>query len=118
MNFTNPTKYSASVPYFHVNILNNKTLLGYAVAKDVVITPGRNEDILIKALWDPSGLGGHNGTAVGRELLSQYISGTFPSCRIAHLTIHRLEHNADAQGSRGHHTITTNAWKSPVLFRH
>jgi hypothetical protein len=75
MNFTNPTEYSANVPYVNINILNNKTILGYAVAKDISVKPGRNQNVLIKALWDPSTLGGRNGTIIGRELLSQYISG-------------------------------------------
>ena len=72
VNVTNPTNYSATVPYVNINLLSNDTLLGHAIARDVHVTPGRNDDILVKATWeplDPAGL------EVGRELLSQYISG-------------------------------------------
>lgn len=43
--------------------------------KDIAIAPGENANILAFANWDPLSLGGHDGALVGRELLSQYISG-------------------------------------------
>ena len=76
-NFTNPTKYAASIPYADVNILVNKTIVGHATIKDAEVEPGKNLNIPIEAVWDPSTGGGSNGTAIGRELLSQYISGEF-----------------------------------------
>ncbi|KAJ9642434.1 hypothetical protein H2199_004815 [Coniosporium tulheliwenetii] len=75
VNFTNPTEYSATVPYVNVNILNNGTVLGQATAKDVVVVPGPNKNIVVEVLWDPLASSGKKGAAVGRELLSQYISG-------------------------------------------
>ena len=75
VNFTNPTKYSATVPYFNINILVNGTILGQATATDVAVVPGNNTNVLIKAVYDPFTYSGKKGRAVGRELLSQYISG-------------------------------------------
>lgn len=80
MNLTNPTNYSATVPFVDVNILVNDTIMGHATAKDIEIGPGNNTAIPIRAVWEPAMQGGVNGTAVGQELLSQYISGiAFPS---------------------------------------
>lgn len=75
VNITNPTEYSASVPYIDIHILNNGSILGHATARDLHLVPGANDNMLIKAVWDPPSLGGAKGAEVGRELLSQYISG-------------------------------------------
>ena len=75
MNVTNPTEYSATVPYVNINLLSNGTIVGHATATNVSIVPGPNLDILVTALWDPKTPSGEKGLAVGRELLSQYISG-------------------------------------------
>jgi hypothetical protein len=75
VNLTNPTNYSATVPYVDINILNNNTLLGHATVKDLYIGPGNNTNIPVTAFWDPATLSGKQGAAVGREFLSQYISG-------------------------------------------
>lgn len=83
VNFTNPTKYSATVPYFNINILVNGTILGQATATDVAVVPGNNTNVLIKAVYDPFTYSGKKGRAVGRELLSQYISGYNTTLRIA-----------------------------------
>ena len=72
VNVTNPTNYSATVPYVSINILSNDTLMGHAIARNVQVIPGRNDDILVKATWEPAN---SVGLEVGRELLSQYISG-------------------------------------------
>ena len=117
MNFTNPTEYSASVPYVNIHILNNNTILGYAIAKDVSVKPGKNDDILIQALWDPSTLGGDNGTLIGRELLSRYISGNLGVNLFLNTSNDiRLEHNVDSKDSQWYHTIATNAWKGSVFY--
>ncbi|KAI9701591.1 MAG: hypothetical protein M1836_001647 [Candelina mexicana] len=70
VNFTNPTKYSTYVPYLNIHILNNNTVLGQALAKDVTIVPGPNDNIPVQALWDPSS-SGLEGEHIGKELLSQ-----------------------------------------------
>ncbi|KAI5195796.1 hypothetical protein E4T39_08092 [Aureobasidium subglaciale] len=75
VNFTNPTEYSATVPYVDIQILTNGTLLGHATAKDVTVVPGVNTNILVTAVWDPKTMSGEEGHRVGVEFLSQYISG-------------------------------------------
>jgi len=75
VNFTNPTNYSATVPYFNLNILVNDTVIGSATATDVLVVPGNNTNITVKAVYDPFGNSGEKGKALGRELISQYISG-------------------------------------------
>ncbi|KAL2073187.1 hypothetical protein VTL71DRAFT_10511 [Oculimacula yallundae] len=75
VNFTNPTEYSAQIPYFNIHILNNGSIIGDATANNIVVTPGNNTNVLVQATWDPTKFGGKKGAAIGRELLSQYISG-------------------------------------------
>ena len=72
---TNPTEYSATVPFIDINISVNDTILGHATARDVSVVPGPNQDLAVIAVWDPSHHSGKKGAHVGRELLSQYISG-------------------------------------------
>ncbi|KAI9664770.1 MAG: hypothetical protein M1821_006218 [Bathelium mastoideum] len=74
VNFTNPTNYSAHVPYVDIHILNNGTKLGHAFARDVDVVPGKNINVVIQAVWEPQA-SGDKGKAQGKELLSQYISG-------------------------------------------
>ena len=75
INLTNPTDYSAHIPYLDIHLLTNDTVLGHASAKNLDLVPGNNSHLLVEAVWNPSRLGGQNGTRVGRELLSQYLSG-------------------------------------------
>lgn len=78
---TNPTTYSATVPYINIHLLANNTLLGSATASNLTLVPGINSNIAITALWSPfesneeNGGNGEEGAAIGREFLSQYISG-------------------------------------------
>jgi len=75
VNLTNPTNYSASIPYFSINILVNDTVLGQALVKDMHVIPGNNTNLVAQALWDPYGNSGKKGKHIGAEMLSQYISG-------------------------------------------
>lgn len=75
VNITNPTPYSASIPYADIHILVNGSLLGHATVRDLDVGPGENNGLFVKAVWDPLTLGGTEGKAVGSEFLSQYISG-------------------------------------------
>ena len=75
INITNPTEYSAIVPYVNIQMLNNGSILGHATAENIAVVPGSNSGILVKALWNPDG---KKGSVVGRELLSQYVSGMSP----------------------------------------
>lgn len=69
VNLTNPTEYSAVVPYIDVHLLVNDTIIGNATATNVELKPGFNQDLSVTALWNPQ------DKKVGRELLSKYISG-------------------------------------------
>lgn len=75
VNITNPTEYSAYIPYININILNNDTILGNLIAKELEIIAGNNTDLVTTAIWNPSVASGHHGTEVGRNLISQYVSG-------------------------------------------
>lgn len=75
VNITNPTEYSASIPYVDIHVLKNGSLLGHATARDLEIKPGDNDNLLVHVVYDPLTLGGSTAKEVGRELLSQYISG-------------------------------------------
>ena len=74
VNVTNPTPYSAYVPSVNVHILCNGSVIGEVTAEDLDITRGNNTNLVVTAKWNPS-LGGTQGKAIGRNLLSQYISG-------------------------------------------
>ena len=75
-----------------INILNNGTILGHATAKDIVVTPGPNYNITVDAVWDPLTASGKIGKKVGKELLSQYLSGTVAALmfRGLRLIVHRV----------------------------
>lgn len=75
VNITNPTSYSATVPFVDIQIYIDGTLVGNATTESVSVGPGINENIPVQAKWDPAGLGGEKGKAVGRDLVSRYISG-------------------------------------------
>ena len=50
-------------------------MIGEAVARDLDFRIGNNSNIDISAKWDPLAFGGEKGQAVGRRLLSEYLSG-------------------------------------------
>lgn len=75
VNMTNPTQYSASIPYVDIHIVKNGSILGHATARDFAIVPGQNDNLLVTAVYEPLVLGGLEARAVGRELISQYLSG-------------------------------------------
>ncbi|KAL6714892.1 hypothetical protein ACLMJK_007152 [Lecanora helva] len=75
VNVTNPTEYSATVPYMNIKLSSNGTEIGHCTARNVSVVPGANHNIDIEALWDPLTPSGKKGVAQGAELLSQYISG-------------------------------------------
>jgi len=63
------------VPYVDIKVLTNGTLLGHVTARNVSVVPGNNTNIVVQVVWEPALAGGAKGKAVGRELLSQYLSG-------------------------------------------
>lgn len=75
VNLTNPTEYSTDVPYADINILVNDTIIGHATVRDMYVHPGNITDVGVSVKWEPSKVNGTAGGVVGRELLSQYLSG-------------------------------------------
>ena len=75
VNFTNPTEYSAWVPYANALMMNNGSVLGDLTVENMKVVPGENEGIGAVVSWSPGKSGGSVGAAIGREFLSQYISG-------------------------------------------
>lgn len=78
VNITNPTPYSADVPFVNINVLYNDTVVANISMTDVHIHPRRNSKLPFTARWDPRGLSGREGAEKGRDLLSKHISGISP----------------------------------------
>lgn len=77
LNFTNPTKYSATVPFVDFLILYNGTAVAHAIAKNITVVPGHNSGVPVDFDWSPLDTGGPDGVEAGRAMLSQYVSGWF-----------------------------------------
>ncbi|OJD27142.1 hypothetical protein ACJ73_01474 [Blastomyces percursus] len=75
LNVTNPTEYSAKVPYINLLVAHNGTNVGHLTARNLSISPRLNSGLEISALWDPLQFGGKDGIAVGQDLISRYVSG-------------------------------------------
>lgn len=76
VNFTNPTEYSANIPFVDTLLLYNGTAVAHLTARDLSVVPGVNAGVHIEALWDPLGCSGETGVTAGRDLISRYISGS------------------------------------------
>lgn len=74
VNITNPTPYSAYIPFIRINFENNGTILGEATAENLDIKQGNNTDLVVLAKWRPA-MGGKEGLIRGRNLISEYLSG-------------------------------------------
>lgn len=74
VNFTNPTKYSATVPLLDLMLLYNATTIAHITARDVSVVPGNNSGVQADLLWNPLS-SGEDGIKAGREMVSQYVSG-------------------------------------------
>lgn len=74
MNITNPTPYTARIPFISIHVESNGTTIGEAQAENIDIKTGLNTNLAVSATWDPS-IGGERGIIRGRDLLSEYISG-------------------------------------------
>lgn len=55
--------------------MKNGSLLGHATARDLSITTGLNAGLKVEAIYAPLDFGGPAAKVIGRELISQYISG-------------------------------------------
>ncbi|KAE8323386.1 hypothetical protein BDV39DRAFT_182418 [Aspergillus sergii] len=75
INMTNPSLYSASVPFVDFILVYNETKLAHITARDLVIVPGVNAGIHADLQWNPLELGGSAGITAGQEMLSRYVSG-------------------------------------------
>lgn len=75
ISFTNPTNYSATIPFVDINLLVNDTILGHGRVENVTITKGNNTKVPVTASFDPLAYSGPEGKEVGRQLISQYLSG-------------------------------------------
>ena len=97
VNFTNPTDYSASVPYFNIKLLNNGTELGNAYVKNATISPGENHQVPIEAIWKPHG---ELALFQGKEVLSQYVSGQsnrlYSDCKLTRSRLQCHSHPPDS----------------------
>ncbi|KAH6656326.1 hypothetical protein BKA67DRAFT_512212 [Truncatella angustata] len=74
VNITNPTPYTAHVPYMNIHVVKNGSILGHATVENMDMVKGVNPDLLVTARWEPS-MGGNEGRQIGRDLISQYLSG-------------------------------------------
>lgn len=75
VNVTNPTPYTASVPYISIYIFNEGHHIGEVIARDIDVHHGNNTNISVYATWDPLAFGGNEAREKGRQLLSDYLSG-------------------------------------------
>lgn len=75
VNFTNPTQYSATIPFVDLLILYNDTTVGHIAAQNLSIVAGNNSHVPIDFLWCPLDSSGDHGVEAGRALFSSYISG-------------------------------------------
>lgn len=75
VNFTNPTPYSASIPYIDCLLLFNGSALAHVTGRALSVVPGHNVGIPFEVLWSPLAASGDIGVIRGRELLSSYVSG-------------------------------------------
>ncbi|KAI1364271.1 hypothetical protein F5Y08DRAFT_339905 [Xylaria arbuscula] len=74
VNMTNPSMYTAYVPFVNVHLVTNGSLLGDGTIQNVHIRSGLNTNLLVTATWSPAKDGSHS-RRVGRDLISQYLSG-------------------------------------------
>ncbi|KAI3319172.1 hypothetical protein HD806DRAFT_548744 [Xylariaceae sp. AK1471] len=74
VNVTNPTPYAAHVPFVNVHVVANGSILGDATIENVDIRKGLNTNVLVTATWNPT-KGGSHSRQIGRDLVSQYLSG-------------------------------------------
>lgn len=75
VNFTNPSPYTASVPYINAHVFKDGHMIGEVTARDATLQLGNNTNMVTRATWDPLTFGGPEARAAGQRLLSDYASG-------------------------------------------
>ncbi|QIW97081.1 hypothetical protein AMS68_002599 [Peltaster fructicola] len=88
VNITNPTEYTADIPYLSLHILTNGSILANASVQDIKVGHGNLTALKAVATWNPLGLGGRNALQAGVSFMSQFISGCNTS-----LTVKPHEHS-------------------------
>lgn len=75
VNFTNPTLYTADIPYVSVHLVSNGHVLATATVEGLQMHRGNITNANARVLWDPVGLGGPRAQAEANLLISNYLSG-------------------------------------------
>ncbi|DAA74607.1 TPA_exp: Uncharacterized protein A8136_3145 [Trichophyton benhamiae CBS 112371] len=75
VDFTNPTNYTAHMPYFDIKLVHNSSDVAHIIGHNLHIHPGQNTKVEIDALWNPLESGGEEGATAGRDLVSKCVSG-------------------------------------------
>jgi hypothetical protein len=81
--FTNPTPYSANVPYLSIDFLSRNNRLGSVIVRNTSVQTGENEGVSVFGVYDPlhqenskqGGEAGEKARDEGRALLGKFISG-------------------------------------------
>ncbi|TQV91477.1 pre-rRNA processing protein [Cordyceps javanica] len=82
VNFTNPTPYSASIPYINLHVISEGNILADVTMQDLLVGQGNVTDVTVSASWDPKGFGGDASREAGRRLISKFLSGKNTSVSI------------------------------------
>ncbi|EAS33059.3 uncharacterized protein CIMG_04083 [Coccidioides immitis RS] len=75
VNFTNPTNYSADIPFIDMKLAYNGSSVAHIMGENLSIFPGHNSFVKVQGLWNPADGNGQQGVISGRDLISRYISG-------------------------------------------
>ncbi|WEW55461.1 hypothetical protein PRK78_000892 [Emydomyces testavorans] len=75
INFTNPTNYSANIPYIDMRLVYNGSNVAHVMGRKLSVFPGDNSFVNVEGLWNPADTRGGDGVIAGRELISRYVSG-------------------------------------------
>ncbi|RVD80257.1 uncharacterized protein DFL_008158 [Arthrobotrys flagrans] len=73
VTFTNPTNYTATIPYLNILFTKNGTILGNGTIVNAAVGLGVNQ-VAVEAFWAPADCG-EEARAVGMALLGEYVSG-------------------------------------------
>jgi hypothetical protein len=123
VNFTNPTQYSATVPFIDLLILYNNTAVAHITTHNLSVVPGNNSYVPFDFFWCPSTSSGIDGVEAGRALFSSYISGQCPAwtkARWWNMLTHmfRLQYNSCHQDPSKHNSISPASGRSIIITRH
>ncbi|RFU80974.1 hypothetical protein TARUN_1259 [Trichoderma arundinaceum] len=75
VNITNPTPYTASIPFANVHVYHKELLIGEVTVNHIDFQLGNNTNLPVFATWDPVSLGGEESHKAATKLLSDYLSG-------------------------------------------